>query len=512
MERYRLAQGHHRAVKRLAFTSILLLVGLVAPASPASETITDALQRFLEQPAFQHASCGVSVLDADSGRVLCEWNAHRLLKPASCAKIFTAALALDVLGAKTRFATEVIPDGPISSRGILHGNLILRGGGDFSLAARFHQSHATQAVHSVAQSLHRAGLRRIEGDIVADDALFQGPPFGTGWTWDDLRYAYGAEVSALSLDDNVLDVEWAPGETTNAPIQFHPPPGASYFDWDLAPLRTVPMGTSRELQFERSPGSRHVRVRGSLPAGTAPWKDAVPIPQPALYFAHRLREALVSIGIFVSGQPRHSPGAAQSPARRMGSAPPISLLSPDVGTLVVAMMKSSQNLYAQSLLLQVGTRSPYQFPSTTTEEAGIRVLQEFIASARIPAAEVRLDDGAGLSRSSLVTPAALVAMLRFMDRHRHRQTFLESLPIAGVDGTLRRRFANTPLVGSLQGKTGTLRYVHTLAGFLTHPSGRRLVFAIMLNAYDPPRPAPTGREALDSLVLRLAHSTLPESP
>jgi len=501
-------------VKRLAFTPILFfLVGLVAHlTSPASETLPAALQHSLEQPLFQHASCGVSVVDADSGRVLYEWNAHRLLKPASCAKIFTAALALDVLGAKTRFATEFIPDGPISARGVLQGNLILRGAGDFSLAARFHQGNSTQAVHSIVQTLRLAGLRRIEGDIVADDALFQGPPFGTGWTWDDLRYAYGAEVSALSLDDNVLEVEWTPGETLHGPVRFLPPPGGSYFDWDLTSLHTAPAGTTRALEFERTRDSRRVRVRGSLPVGTAPWKDAVPIAQPALYFAHRLREALISNGISVRGQPRHTPGASQSSARTKRSAPPISWLSPDVATLVAAMMKPSQNLYAQSLLLQVGARSSHSLTASTTEDAGIRVLQDFVANAGIPAAEVRLDDGAGLSRSSLVTPAALVAMLRYMDRHRHRQAFLESLPIASVDGTLRRRFVDTPLAGKLQGKTGTLRYVHTLAGFLTHTSGRRLVFAIMLNAYDPPRPAPTGREALDDLVLRLAHSTLPESP
>lgn len=178
------------------------------------------------------------------------------------------------------------------------------------------------------------------------------------------------------------------------------------------------------------------------------------------------------------------------------------------------MMKPSQNLYAQLLLLQVGSRS-LQGKQISTEEAGIDALQTFVEQAGIPRDEVRLDDGSGLSRSSLVTPAALVALLRHMDAHPHREAFLDSLPLAGRDGSLRQRFRGTSLEGNLRAKTGSLRYVHTLSGFLTNTSGQRLVFAAMLNAYAPPAsepPAPSGRDALEGLVLRLAEVPLPASP
>ncbi len=522
--------------------ALLLPAGarVLVPLGLGAEPYQQAIREHLAHPAFRHATWGVAVHDAASGRALFETNSHRLLKPASNAKLFTGALALHVLGPDTRFATHLVPTGPISPAGVLDGDLIIQGGGDFSFAPRFHSNDPAASLLRIVDTVRDAGLRRIDGDLVADDSAFTGPPFGNGWTWDDLQYYYGAEVSALSVDDNILAFECAPGASPDIPPTFSPAPGASYFEFHTEDLVTVDASRPRSVRVRRDPGSRIVHLSGSLPVGSPPWKDEVTVPEPALFFAHRLREELAAAGITVRGAARHdrktdasvhahahaSPVASkrvgQGRTRRRAAsrqiAPSIAVLSPPVSALVAAMMKPSQNLYAQLLLLQVGSRSSEsasKSPDLTTEDAGIAALRRFVAEAGIPGGEVELDDGSGLSRSSLVTPAATVALLRFMDRHPSREVFLDGLPLAGRDGTLRRRFTGTPLEGNLRAKTGSLRHVSALSGFFTNASGDRLVFSAMLNAYAPSEsnpPAPSGRAALDGLVMRLAQPAPADPP
>lgn len=508
--------GFSRVLRQaLTLLTLLTLPGAAPAATPTSwsdPSLPAAVHRFLQQPAFHHATWGLLVLDHASGCVLVETNAHRLLKPASNAKLFTGALCLDLLGPSTRLATELIPSGPISPRGTLRGSLIVRGLGDFSLSHRFNRHSPTGSLDSIIQTLHTAGLRRIQGDLVADDAYFTGPAYGTGWTQDDHRYAYGAEVSALALDDNTLAAVIHPGPHPGTTASVSIPSGSSYLRFDATQVSTVPTGGPRHITADLPPGSRLVRLSGSLPAGSDAWTETIPVPNPALFFVHRLREALAIAGIRVAGTARHEPGAA-SRVNTPDRAPALTLRSPPVSDLVTEMMKPSQNLYAQMLLLQSGARNPNP-PARefTTEDAGIAALIRFAEAAGIPGSEVRLDDGSGLSRSALVTPAAIVQLLRHMDRHPAREVFRGSLPVAGRDGTLRLRFRGTPIEGNLRAKTGSLRHVTALSGFLTTASGRELVFAALLNAYDPEPDAPSGRAAMDSLVTLLAESPTGESP
>jgi D-alanyl-D-alanine carboxypeptidase/D-alanyl-D-alanine-endopeptidase (penicillin-binding protein 4) len=180
--------------------------------------------------------------------------------------------------------------------------------------------------------------------------------------------------------------------------------------------------------------------------------------------------------------------------------------SPPLAELVRQMMKPSQNLYAQALLLQVGReRQNHQpsmlIPARNTEEFAIAELGDFLVELGIPTNSVKLDDGAGLSRRAMVTPNAIVALLKRMDRHQYAEVFQSSLPVAAVDGTLRDRMNDTPAAGRVRAKTGALAHVYTLSGYATTATGERLVFSFMLN-----HPASTteARSDLDFLAVLLA--------
>jgi len=174
------------------------------------------------------------------------------------------------------------------------------------------------------------------------------------------------------------------------------------------------------------------------------------------------------------------------------------------------MLRPSQNLYAQALLLHVGSRATIRTPDPrgTTEAAGILALRHFLGSMGIATNEVLLDEGSGLSRSALVTRRATSSLLRGMERHPAGPAFLDALPVAGRDGTLRRRLRDTAAEGNLRGKTGTLRHVNALSGFVTNRDGRRLVFSALLNAYAPSQGAPSGRQAVDEVARLLAECPL----
>ena len=169
------------------------------------------------------------------------------------------------------------------------------------------------------------------------------------------------------------------------------------------------------------------------------------------------------------------------------------------------MMKSSHNLHAQLLLLQVGAApSADGEGEQTSEQAGLAVLPAFLAKAGLGVGEARIEEGSGLSRHNLVTPRALVGLLEYMRRHPHANVFLESLPVAGVDGTLRTRLRGTPAEGNLRAKTGSLSQVSTLAGYVNTAAGEPLAFALLLNNYAGGPDDRPGRAELDDLAVMLA--------
>jgi D-alanyl-D-alanine carboxypeptidase/D-alanyl-D-alanine-endopeptidase (penicillin-binding protein 4) len=511
----------------LAVTTTAVVLG----ASTAAEErdpeaieagLSEALALHVTQPVFARAIWGVQVADLDTGVTLFATNAQTLLKPASNAKLFTAALALDRLGPDYPIPTDLILEGPMTRRGTLRGDVVVRGHGDFSAAARFHGGDHRQSLGSLVSALKEAGVRRVDGALVADASAFGARPFGASWTWEDLAYYYGAEVGALNTDDNVLDVTFQPGSQPGDPVRVSVQPETDYLVFDRHAARTVGADGERNLRLSRLPGQRSVLVQGSLPVGGESWVDAVTVPEPNLFFVYRFREELERAGIPVREPSRvqvkvreqervRALGGSDVGRRSSGLRQQMLLRhsSPPLRALLPMMLKPSQNLYAQLLLLQVGLQEGVEASAaapkeTALERAGLQAMAAFLGKAGIDPGEVLFDEGSGLSRSALVTPQAVVSLLRHMHRHPHREVFLDALPVAGVDGTLRRRLRDTPAAGHLRAKTGTLRYVHALSGMVTHSSGRRLVFAALLNAYDPKEGAPNGREALDALALLLA--------
>jgi D-alanyl-D-alanine carboxypeptidase/D-alanyl-D-alanine-endopeptidase (penicillin-binding protein 4) len=456
----------------------------------------------LDQPRFAHAQWGVKVVSLDSGITLFERNADKLMKPASNAKLYTASLALDRLGPDYRIKTSFYAAAKPDADGVIHGDLLVYGRGDPTFSARFNHGDYKKALQPAIDALLAAGIKRLQGDLVGDESYFRGPPFGTDWTWDDLQEYYGAPASALSFQDNVIDLLFEPGKAEGAPCRIVTMPQTAILTFSNR-TQTAAKDARGRVRIYRPVGGDVAYVWGRLPLGSNGQADAVSVPKPALWFAAMLKEALAQNVVTISGAARQCNWLDReaAPIDLSSLVEVASVQSRPLAEIVKQTLKPSENLYAQLLLLQVGARAGAT--NRDTEQAGLAEMQKFLLDAGINRAAVLLEEGSGLSRGCLVTPSATVGLLIYMNQHRCRDALLDALPVAGVDGTLRNRFKGTPAEGNVRAKTGSLGHVNTLSGFLITAAKEHLVFSIMLNNYRPSEPDEDGRAAIDTLVLLL---------
>jgi D-alanyl-D-alanine carboxypeptidase/D-alanyl-D-alanine-endopeptidase (penicillin-binding protein 4) len=464
----------------------------LVPINTATTTRTLAelqarISEVLRKPELASAMVGIKVASLDTGKVLFEENADKLLRPASNMKIYTVAAALDRLSPDFRFVTSVYAPARPDSAGVVHGDLTIYGRGDPSIAARFNNGDYFKAIDNLAAQIMAAGVKRVEGDLVGDETYFTGPQYGAGWEWEDLQWWYGAEVSALTANDNALDLFVKPGAEAGAPavITTGPPDPLLTI---VNRVTTAAKGTKRDLTVYRKPGSDEIEISGLIALDDKGYAGGIGISRPALLFVYLLRSSLAQRGVTITGKtrtiaPATLPDASASPE-------PVELTvlqSPPLSLIAAQTLKPSQNLYTELILRRLGTIPG--LPTTafnanrTSEAAGIEVVKSFLREAGVSPATLVLTDGSGLSRNDMVTAEATLQLLTYMHRHRYASVFRDALPIAGIDGTLRNRFKRTPAENNLRAKTGSLSSAASLSGYMTTLAGEKLVFSIMVNNF-----------------------------
>ena len=502
-------------MRMIPATGCLLWAALFAFSSSAQEqkppaTLVELRQRLADhigQPKYAAAMWGAKVVSLDTGVTVFEHNPQKLFSPASNSKLYTVALALDRLGADYRIRTSLYSRVKPGRSGTLKGDLILYGRGDPTINARLNGGDIYRALEPLVRALTDAGVKRIKGDLVGDESYFRGPPFGSGWVWDDLEYYYGAEVSALTINDNTLQTVVKPGVRVGAPCQLMLQPGTSWLTFSNR-TETVEKGGARRLQFYHPLCQNVIYVTGQVPIDATVSTNEVTVHNPAGLFASFFKEALARRGIKVSGKARSASWLdRQAQPLDCGSLVELgSVESPPLRDIAREIEKPSQNLYTDLVLAHVGEkfRTADSRANETSEDLGIRELNKFLAEVGISRGETIFEEGSGLSRDNLTAPNATVALLQYMNRHQCAQAYLGALPIAGVDGTLRNRMKGTPAAGNVRAKTGTLRWANTISGYLTTAAGEHLVFSLMINRYYEARPV---RGDLDTVVVMLAGFT-----
>ena len=424
---------------------------------------------------------GLLIMDAESGEILYEQNADKYFVPASNMKLFSTALALAKLGPDFRFHTTLETRGAVSSEGVLSGDVVLVGRGDPNLSNRRFPYQLKEefdgppdkVMAELADALVAKGVKEISGDVIGDDSYFPRERYPSGWEIDDMVWEYGAAISSIVVDDNTVTLTLTPGEQPGSPVHAVVSPATPDFAVENDVI-TSAAEVKSDLTLKREPGANLVVVKGAMPAKSTPRKLVLAIEEPAQHAAAMLKRLLEERGVRVAGSAKGQHERTDIPGDPTILAEHVSV---PLGDSVKLVNKISQNLHTEMLLRIVARQSGVW---NATDDL-MRTPADFYASAGIAPGDVIQTDASGLSRHDLVTPRAVVALLGFAQKQTWFVPYYESLPVAGVDGTLEDRMKNTPATGRVHAKTGSVEHVRTLSGFAETLTGRRLIFSFLSN-------------------------------
>jgi len=527
-----------------AATPTLAIHKSTAPPVRTIEEIQAEIRGRIHRPEFRRGQVGIKIVSLNSGKVLFEENAEKYFMPASNMKNFTVAAALEKLTPDFRFVTSVYASAMPDAVGVIKGDLRIFGRGDVSISTAFADGSYYKGLDDLADKLAAAGVKRVEGSIVADDSYFRGDPLPGDWEWGDLQWYYGAEISALPLNDSSVDLEIKPGPLGYLCAVKLSPYNPVYRVRNQC--QTTAAGSTRTLRIEKALGQNVLEITGSLPIGNTGFNGSVSVTRPAELFAALLKQRLEAKGITVAGQysvmSRPAATSRLDPASGPREKVEIAKIeSAPLALIAAKTMKPSQNMYTETLLWTLGEEARKRMSATVPDvaasmpasqipaaqpnsvspstapavsqnlnadmqkdsaELGLAEIKNFLTGIGIAPDSILQSDGSGLSRHNLVTPSAIVQLYIYMAKQsKFSQAWRDSLTIGGVDGTLANRFKGTAAQNNMRGKTGTIDQVSALSGYVTTAAGEPLVVSFIVNG------VPTGRDRtsmMDDIVVALA--------
>ncbi|MGV8805095.1 MAG: D-alanyl-D-alanine carboxypeptidase/D-alanyl-D-alanine endopeptidase [Polaromonas sp.] len=480
-----LSRSKARFTARLATGVLAALAGLGVSAQSLPPEVDALLARAKVPPG----ALAALVVEADPApgspaAPLLDWRAGTAMNPASVMKLVTTYAGLELLGPAYTWATPVYADGPIAN-GVLQGNLVIRGQGDPKLVI--------ERLWLLLRRVQSLGITRIAGDIVLDRSAFAAPTQAPGDFDGEALRPYNVQPDALLVNYKSVTMTFTPQPgSAQARISFEPPLAGVQMQPSvpLSPASaSAPEGECgnyrSQLQPDLTDPSR-MSFGGSYPAACGEKTWAVAYTDPASYGGRVIAGLWRDMGGQLTGRVREGVAGA-------GLTPLFELQSPPLAEVIRDINKYSNNVMARQLFLTLSREQP----GGASPEASRAVLRDWWQSRIGGDAQDAplLDNGAGLSRQARITPRGMARMLQTAYASGVMPELMASLPINGVDGTLKRH-QPTDSQGLAHLKTGSLRDSTALAGYVDAPGGRRLVVVAIINHPN----APAARPALDALV------------
>lgn len=418
------------------------------------QDLSTAIENVINRSEFRRSRWGIEVqtLDGDS---LYSLNGDKFFTPASSAKLLTTAAALSALGANYRFRTPIYSVGNPPNL----TSLRLKGQGDPTITS--------QSLKDIVHQLQVLRIKRIE-KLIIDDSYFEPPTINPTWEWLDVHSYFATAVNSTILNQNTVTLTLLP-QQIGQPVKFYWSDAIAARQWQVINEATTgALDAPYEIEIDGDLGRPTLQIRGKLAVNEPADVWDLAIVDPGNYFLESLRLYLAQSDIKVT-----QGIVINKPDRNKLETELMVITSPPMRQIIAKTNQESNNLFAEVLARVLAK----ELKLKTTIEA----INKSLNNLGINSEDYVLVDASGLSRQNLVTPKALVTVLRLMYRSANDQTFRRSLAIAGVNGTLKNRFINTAVKNNLIGKTGTLTGVGTLSGYLSTADGQTIVFSILLN-------------------------------
>jgi len=439
--------------------------GGTAWTAPEISELQRKIRAVLSGSALRGAEVGFVAIDTVRETPLFAHNANREFVPASNFKLLVGSTALRNLGTAFTYVTTVNARN-VPVNGTVTGNLYLRGGGDALLSAK--------DLDDAAASLAAAGVKRVDGAVVADASYFDNQRWGYGWSWDDLPFYYAPVVSALELEDGIVHVFMTPGATDGAPVELRVEPPSSAYTIDNRLMTGPPQSKDTSEIVRPWDEPRTIEFTGTYPIGAKASGDLAPsVPDPQSYAGDVFLRALQAHGITVMDGSRDGVAPAGAKVLWLHHSEPMPQLLAD-------FWYPSDNLMGELLLKQLGV---FEGGQPGTDANGILLEQQFLRSIGIDPGTVTISDGSGLSDYDRITPSDLVAILQYDWDAPYRDVVLNALPVAGVRGTLQHAYVGTPAERVLFAKTGSVNHVRTISGFIQTNSHGPITFSFLINQW-----------------------------
>lgn len=474
-----------------------------SPTASLSDSLSleQRIRAIIDSSAYREAVWSVIVRDAMTGKVVVSIN-PKLIQPASNLKLLTSASFLHLLGPEYRFQTTLHARGSIRE-GVLNGDLYVFGKGDPSIGTEFADPNPLALFERWKGVLDSLGIRRINGNLIGNEAYFDELPYPWGWSWDDLTFYYAVPIGALSFHENTVDLEVdARGRVGDRPeIRWFP------FQTDFVTFvneqTIIPEGLKYEEGYLRMPGANVIRLTSELPKGYIE-KESLAIENPGAYFMDTFYKYLELNGIEVGG-------VAVTERIDHGSRPFPGLIdayeSRPLSELIREMNQESSNFFSEMILKAVAAKHlgpPNGTPGST--ETGLELVMAQLAEMGMDTSRVKLADGSGMASGNLVAADELNRFLLGMMKDPHWDAYRESLAVYGVNGTLKSRPVNADVPLRFRGKTGYISGVRTLSGYLSGSAGQEWVVTLATNQFIG-RVSPLDR--IHEQILRTLHEQSP---
>ncbi len=437
---------------------------MVAMVSVQASPLLDQAQQLIHH-RLPNAHIGFEVRDVKTGQVLLANQPYAAFVPASNLKLLTAAASILGLGKDFRFETSLWLMKNKLKHHTLRGHVWWRFTGDPTF------SH--KQLVSMVKSLRHLGVRQVDGDIVVDGSRFSGRAYPLGWTEDSLNWAYFAPVTATMVDHNAVRLRMISGARLGDGVKVEPMhlPVPMVFDAQVRTVTQAQADRHCSLWLEADPDNT-IHLRGCWPMSSSPKVMHVAVQHPQAWVHTMIKQAFAQQGIVVKGQVR----VGRIPAK--GVQRVILHQSQPLPYLVKILLKYSDNLMAESLLKTLGHR----YYGEGSFAQGVRARESLLAAwAGIDFSKSELYDGSGGSSYNELTPHQLTQLMYVVHHHDNMKPLLSSLPIAGQDGTLQHRMEVFNLAKQVWAKTGSMRHVSSLTGYLTTRTGRILAFSILMD-------------------------------